>query len=68
MPTIDDIKIKYQADKRQTGQVVLNPIQKGGFDFRKSGIKDKNMEAQIKREVRGKVAGMPGPDDVVKNA
>lgn len=66
--TVDEIRTKYQCDKRQTGQVTLNPIQKGGFDFRKSGIKDKNMEAQIKHEIRGKVAGMPGAETAAYNA
>lgn len=52
--TIDEIRTKYQCDKRQTGQVVVNPIQKGGFDFRAGGFKDKKIEAEIKHEIRNK--------------
>lgn len=54
--TIDEIRTKYQCDKRQTGQVVVNPIRaaggNAGFDFRKSGIKDKKVEGALKREIR----------------
>ena len=53
---VDEIRTKYQCDKRQTGQVVVNPIRaaggNAGFNFRKSGIKDKNVEKALKREIR----------------
>ena len=57
--TIDEIREKYQCDKRQTGQVVINPIQKGGLDFRKAGFKDKKLEAQIKHEIRNSSSNKP---------
>lgn len=57
--TIDEIREKYQCDKRQTGQVVINPIQKGGLDFRKAGFKDKKIEAQIKHEIRNSSSNKP---------
>lgn len=57
--TIDEIREKYQCDKRQTGQVVINPIKKGGLDFRKAGFKDKKIEAEIKHEIRNSSSNKP---------
>lgn len=65
MATIDEIKQKYQIDKRQTGQLFTRGNGRGG-DFRKSNIKDPEDLKEFKQEKRAKAAGMPGPDDIAK--
>ena len=65
--TIDEIREKYYCDKRQTGQVALNPLEKGGIDFRKAGPNDPVLPG-LKRAVRAKVKSAAGPDDVAKRA
>lgn len=55
--TIDEIREKYHCDRRQTGQVVVNPIQKGGLDFRK--FKDNKVRADIKHEIRNMSSNKP---------
>lgn len=65
--TVDEIKEKYLADKRQTGQVALNPLEKGGIDFRKAGANNPVLPG-LKRAVRAKVQGMPGAETTAYNA
>lgn len=65
--TIDEIRTKYQCDKRQTGQVALNPLEKGGIDFRKAGANNSVLPG-LKRAVRAKVQGMPGAETTAYNA
>ena len=51
--TIDEIREKYHCDKRQTGQVALNPLEKGGIDFRKAEPNNPVLPG-LKRAVRAK--------------
>lgn len=65
--TVDEIREKYHCDKRQTGQVALNPLEKGGLDFRKAGANNPVLPG-LKRAVRAKVNSMPGAETTAYNA
>lgn len=65
--TIDEIREKYHCDKRQTGQVALNPLEKGAVDFRKADAGNKLLPG-LKRAVRAKVHGMPGAETAAYEA
>lgn len=40
-------------------KLAINPIQKGGLDFRKAGFKDKKLESEIKHEIRDSSSNKP---------
>ena len=65
--TIDEIREKYQCDKRQNGQVALNPLGKGSIDFRKAGADNKLLPG-LKRAVRADVNSRPGAETTAYNA
>ena len=63
--TIDEIREKYQCDKRQTGQLFVRGNGRGG-DFRKTKITDPEEAKIFKQEKRYKAQNAAGPDDVAK--